>query len=336
MGERPTPFAPHLLGLINPGLVIAGNMIGGPAAAMGAVWMLGVGPVLDRVLGSRPRTLGKPTSGAPFKALLYLHTALHVCAIATLAWMAVLGAEWYWLAAAVVSTGICSGVSGVIVAHELGHTRPKSISARLARMNMFLVLYGHFTEEHNVTHHKHVATTADPASADEGESVWGFVARTVPRQFRDAYALHAKRGARGWRNRVVRILFFEVAFVAALTSFSVPAGLAFIGQAAVAVFLLEYINYVQHYGLRRAEGERQNKMHSWQSERRWSCWTLFNLSLHPAHHLKASEGWWDLQPYEGAPNMISGYYGCFWPALASPLWKRWMKGRLTDQGRLSA
>jgi len=206
----------------------------------------------------------------------------------------------------------------------------------LARLNMLLVLYGHFTEEHNVTHHKHVATGADPASAEQGESVWGFVARTVPRQLRDAYALHAKRGAHGWRNRVVRILLLEVAVVVALAVVSVPAGLAFIGQAAVAVFLLEYINYVQHYGLRRAEGERQNKMHSWQSERRWSCWTLFNLSLHPAHHLKASEGWWDLQPYDGAPNMISGYYGCFWPALVSPLWKRWMKAELATHGRPSA
>ena len=333
MGERPTPFAPHLLGLINPGLVIVGNMVGGPAAAMGAVWMLGVGPVLDRALGSRPRTQGRPTSGRPFRSLLYVHTALHVCAILTLVRLAFLGEAPHWVGAAAVSTGICSGVSGIIVAHELGHTRPKSISARLARLNMLLVLYGHFTEEHNVTHHKHVATKADPASAEQGESVWGFVARTVPRQLRDAYAVHAKRGAHGWRNRVVRILVFESMIVGALMAVSVPAGLAFIGQAVVAVFLLEYINYVQHYGLRRIEGERQNKMHSWQSERRWSCWTLFNLSLHPAHHLKASEGWWDLQPYDGAPDMLSGYYGCFWPALVSPLWKRWMKAHLTAHER---
>ena len=108
MGERPTPFAPHLLGLINPGVVIAGNVLGGPATAMGAVWMLGVGPVLDHVLGSRPRGQGKPASGAPFKALLYLHTVLHVCAIATLVQLVVLGEEWYWLAAAVASTGLSS------------------------------------------------------------------------------------------------------------------------------------------------------------------------------------------------------------------------------------
>ena len=330
MEGRPTRFAPHVLGLINPGLVIAGNVIGGPAAAMGAVWMLGVGPVLDRVLGARPRSQACPTSGRPYQALLYVHTALHVSAILTLVWRGTSGEEALWLAAAAVSTGICSGVSGIIVAHELGHTRPKSLSAKLARLNMLLVLYGHFTEEHNVTHHKHVATAADPASARAGESVWGFVARTVPKQLGDAYTLHAKRGARGWRNRVVRVVVFEVAMVTGVFLLGTSAGWAFVGQAAVAVFLLEYINYVQHYGLRRGAEERQSKMHSWQSERRWSCWTLFNLSLHPAHHLKASEGWWDLQPYEGAPDMPSGYYGCFWPALLSPLWKRWMAARLAD------
>lgn len=328
MGERPTPFAPHLLGLINPGVVIAGNVIGGPAAAMGAVWMLGVGPVLDRVLGSRPRSHGKPKSGVPFKALLYLHTALHVCAIATLVWLAVLGAEWYWLAAGVVSTGICSGVSGIIVAHELGHTRPKSIPAKLARMNMLLVLYGHFTEEHNVTHHKHVATDKDPASAREGESVWGFVARTVPRQFVDAWRLHARRQRAWFRNPVLLALVAQGALIAAAFSWSNAAGWAFLGQAGVAIFLLEYINYVQHYGLRRADGERQSMMHSWQSERRWSCWTLLNLSLHPSHHLKASLGYWEATAHEGAPRMPSGYYGCFWPALVPPVWKRMLRARI--------
>ena len=195
---------------------------------MGAVWMLGVAPCLTAcsVRGpySRQADLWYAVQGAPLPPHF-----LHVCAIATLVWLAVLGAAWYWLAAAVVSTGICSGVSGIIVAHELGHTRPKSIS-RDGQDEHALVLYGHFTEEHNVTHHKHVATTADPASADEGETVWGFVARTVPKQFRDAYTIHAKRGARGWRNRVVRVAAFEVVLVAALAALAPAAALVFVGK----------------------------------------------------------------------------------------------------------
>jgi alkane 1-monooxygenase len=103
---------------------------------------------------------------------------------------------------------------------------------------------------------------------------------------------------------------------------------AFLAQAAFAVFLLEYINYIRHYGLLRDVGERQTEMHSWQSEERWSRWTLLELTRHPAHHLKASKPFWELQPYEGAPTLPSGYYGCFWIALIPPLWKRLVHPRI--------
>ena len=321
-------LAPHLLGLINPGLVIAGNLIGGPAGAMGALWMLGVGPVLDVVLGERRSDTRPAASGRGFHALLVVHALLHLAGIVTLLMLAATGTAGPWLWAAVLSTGVGAGVGGVIVAHELGHMRPRSPSWWLARLNMISVLYGHFTEEHNVTHHKHVATDKDPASAREGESVWGFVARTVPRQFVDAWRLHARRQRAWFRNPVLLALVVQGALIAAAFFWSNAAGWAFLGQAGVAIFLLEYINYVQHYGLRRADGERQSMMHSWQSERRWSCWTLLNLSLHPSHHLKASLGYWEATAHEGAPRMPSGYYGCFWPALVPPVWKRMLRSRI--------
>ena len=37
------------------------------------------------------------------------------------------------------------------VAHELGHTKPKSFSWWVGRLNLFSVLYLHFTTEHNFT-----------------------------------------------------------------------------------------------------------------------------------------------------------------------------------------
>ena len=45
--HRPDPAVLHLLGLINPVLVITVNIAGDMAVAMGVVYMLGVGPVLD-------------------------------------------------------------------------------------------------------------------------------------------------------------------------------------------------------------------------------------------------------------------------------------------------
>jgi alkane 1-monooxygenase len=103
---------------------------------------------------------------------------------------------------------------------------------------------------------------------------------------------------------------------------------AFLVHAAFAVFLLEYINYIRHYGLRREVGERQTELHSWQAEERWSRWTLLELTRHPAHHLKASEPFWRLRPYANAPTLPSGYYACFWIAVFPPLWRRVVHPRI--------
>lgn len=106
---------------------------------------------------------------------------------------------------------------------------------------------------------------------------------------------------------------------------------AFIFQAAFAVFQLEYINYVRHYGLEREIDERQTERHSWQTEQRWSRWTLLELTRHPAHHMKASLPFWKLRPYDEAPSLPSGYYGCFWLAVIPPLWRRVMDGRIPER-----
>ena len=132
--------------------------------------------------------------------------------------------------------------------------------------------------------------------------------------------MHHRKGKTGLKNPVYRGLILQIVMVGAMFAFLGPwiTG-AFLAQAAFAVFLLEYINYIRHYGLLRDVGERQTEMHSWQSEERWSRWTLLELTRHPAHHLKASKPFWELQPYEDAPTLPSGYYGCFWIALIPPL-----------------
>ena len=59
----------HLLGLLNPAMVIAGNLIAIPlvmensawapfVASIGAIWMLGLGPLIETLLGDRPPRVG--------------------------------------------------------------------------------------------------------------------------------------------------------------------------------------------------------------------------------------------------------------------------------------
>lgn len=327
--DRPEAWGWHLLGLINPLVVIGGNLAGGPWVAAGVILMLGLGPLLDLLLGQSASPRPPRASGRPFEALLSIHAILQLIAVGTLLRLAVTEpSPWITLGAA-VSTGINSGASGLIVAHELGHRRKKSFPWWVARLNLLSVLYLHFTTEHNRTHHKHVATVADPATARYGESVWWFVARTVPGQFLNAWQLHADRGASLLRNPVARGMAVQLLLLGMLAGFLGPmATTAFLLQAMFAVFLLEYINYLRHYGLHREIGERQTAAHSWQSEHRWSRWTLLELTRHPAHHLEASKPFWQLQPYDNAPQLPCGYYGCFWVALIPPLWRRLIHPRL--------
>ena len=141
--------------------------------------------------------------------------------------------------------------------------------------------------------------------------------------------VHTRKGRKGLRNPVIRGFIVQVLFVAGIyAGLGSAMTLAFLIQAGFAIFLLEYINYIRHYGLNREIGERQTEMHSWQSEERWSRWTLLELTRHPAHHLKASEPFWRLQPYDDAPSLPTGYYGCFWIALIPPLWRRLVDPRI--------
>jgi alkane 1-monooxygenase len=328
---KPEFWAWHLLGLIVPFSVIFGNLIGGIGVISTAVLTLIVYPLLDAAFGQSKVRRPVRENGRPFEVILHLHSILHLILVSTLIWRAMQdGNAWTtWVAA--LSTGIGSGISGIIVAHELGHKRPKSLSWRLGRLNLLVCLYAHYTTEHNHNHHRHVATAADPASAPRGRGFWLHLLQTIPHQFVSSWHIETTRAAKHGRstsplsNPTFHLVLIETGMLYLVWWFfgMVPM-LAFIGQAAIAVFLLEYVNYIRHYGLSRAAGERQTEMHSWQTERRWSRWTLLELTCHPAHHMKAAEPYWRLQPYDDVPTLPTGYFGCFWPCLIPPLWHRWL------------
>ena len=99
---------------------------------------------------------------------------------------------------------------------------------------------------------------------------------------------------------------------------------AFVGQAIFSIYLLEYINYIRHYGLERKLGEKETEMHSWQTQMRLIRWTLLELCLHPAHHMKATVSFWQLQAYNHVNECPTRYYGLFWPCMVPCIWKSWV------------
>jgi alkane 1-monooxygenase len=88
----------------------------------------------------------------------------------------------------------------------------------------------------------------------------------------------------------------------------------------VANLLLEYTNYIGHYGLRRNEKERVNELHSWQSDKVVSRYFLIDLSRHSDHHFHAAKPFNTLVSYENSPVLPGGYASMFLPALFPPLW----------------
>ena len=303
------------LGLFTPLVTIIGILAGGWWTASTLVLALVVYPILDLLLGDSSETDSLEESRA-FDFIVHTHGILVPVVIATLLYQAYFDYNSFiWLAA--VSVGLSSGASGIITAHELGHRRPRSRSWWLSRLDLMCVLYLHFTVEHNHTHHKHWAKPIDPTSSPWKRNVYVHFIRTIPLQLMGAYRAKPK----DFRySMLVQLTLLVTLFIISPVLLGV-----FLLQAIVAIFLLEFVNYLQHHGLVRGDNERPNASHAWESRNRWSRWTLLELPLHPSHHLRSSTPYQKLAVHDDSPQLPNGYYVMFWTALIPPLFHHRMK-----------
>ncbi len=305
-------------------------------------------PLLDPLFGKETRPFqGGPRWQAFMKGLTYAYvpvqTALLVWVLWTLRQADPAGVPFWAL---VVGLGITTGGVGITLAHELGH-RSALFEQRLAQVLLAQVCYLHFFIEHNLGHHRRVATAADPASSRLGESFFQFLPRTLWCSFAHAWAIEArlrrKRGLAGlgWGHRVLGYCLVQLALAVAIAALLGPVALlAFGAQAAIAVTLLELINYIEHYGLERrrdAQGrlERVQPHHSWNSAERLTNYLLFNLQRHSDHHAHATRRLWQLQHHDHVPQLPTGYAGMIWLALVPPLWFAVMNPRVARLGQAS-
>ena len=281
-----------------------------------AILLLGIYPFLEILLG-RSSSTEPLQEGRAHSIIAHLHALLPIALVGALLWRVSVDGFHGATFLAILSVGLSNGASGIVAAHELGHRRPRSFSWWCARLSLFSVLYLHFTTEHNHTHHKHWAREVDPTSSPWGRSIYFHVLQTIPRQIKGAYT------ARPGDTRNVLIL--ETVLLIALFGAGWPLLGAFLGQAAIAIYLLEFVNYIQHHGLNRGMDERANASHAWESRHRLSRWTLLELPLHPSHHLKSSTPYHRLSVHDEAPQLPAGYYGMFWLSLLPPLFSRMMR-----------
>ncbi len=335
------------------------------AFARGGLWMWGgylIGLIVviggDSLLDD---DLSEPeyAHGWLLDAALYSMGALMLVAMMVVAWMCGNGGDWLGLGAfvqslfgwdmqaaraqtgafdllgAAMSIGLMFVTGGTNVAHELTHRTRSKLAVAVGRWLLAMTCDASFSIEHVYNHHAKVATPKDPATARRGENAWAFVVRSTVRQSLSAWRIEKRRltqrGIAVWslRSRMPRGIAMSAVYFALFYAAAGWTGvLVFLGAVLWGRSLLEFVNYIEHYGLVRADGAPVGPRHSWNSNKPASAIVLFNLTRHSHHHAEADLPFWKLKPYAGAPTLRHGYLTSIFVAMIPPLWLRLMTPKL--------
>lgn len=320
--------------------VLVGMHAGGLFTYLTPLMLLVFVPVLDTLLGDRgdleANEIERLQRNPAFRWILYAWVPVQ---LGLVVWGAVVVSEGSWklyeLVGIVWSTALCTAGVGITAAHELIHSA-RSGERFLGRVLLATVSYLHFEIEHVEGHHRRVATPSDPASARAGESLYAFLPRAIAGSFRSAWTLEHARRRRflDIRNRMLWAVVLPPVVVLGFWVCSGPmASLFFVLQSLVAIFLLETVNYIEHYGLERERlgdetWEPVSLAHSWNADLRLSNALLLGLQRHSDHHLHPRRPYQALRDFPESPRLPSSYAGMIWLAAIPPLWTRVMDPRL--------
>jgi alkane 1-monooxygenase len=237
-----------------------------------------------------------------------------------------------------LALGMVAGIA-INTAHELGHKKEEH-ERWFARIALAQTFYGHFFIEHNRGHHVRVATSQDPASSRMGETVWGFLPRTVLGSLTNAWGIEKRRLQRRkqspWtlRNDVLNAWAMSVLLWGALmVTFGWEILPYLVLQAAAGIWLLESINYLEHYGMLRQKTEsgryeRVNASHSWNSNNIGTNVLLFHLQRHSDHHANPTRRYQSLRDFKESPVLPTGYAGMIVLTWVPAIWRRVMDPRV--------
>ena len=237
--------------------------------------------------------------------------------------------------------GVITGTIGINYSHELMHQKDKA-ERFLADALLAMVLYSHFRSEHLLVHHRYVCTPRDPVTAHYNEGFHRFYPRVLRQSLKSSFRAEAQMLARKdkpWTdlgNPFFKYWALQGACLALALMLGGWSGLAlFLIQAGVAIWQLELVNYIEHYGLTRkhlgdGKYEHVHPRHSWNAAQRASNWLLINLQRHSDHHYKPDRRFPVLQNYGAseAPQLPYGYPVMTIVAMFPPLWRRMMNPRV--------
>jgi alkane 1-monooxygenase len=246
--------------------------------------------------------------------------------------------EKYWL---FFGVGVITGTVGINYSHELMH-QSNALERWMGDLLLASVMYSHFRSEHLLVHHRYVGTPKDAVTARYNEGFHKFFPRVLRQSIVSAFRAEQallRRRERPWYDRTNpfwRYWALQGAFLAPAFALGGWVGVfLFLHQAFVAVWQLELVNYVEHYGLTRkhlGEGkyEHVKPRHSWNSSKRASNWLLINLQRHSDHHYRPNRRFPLLQHHneDEAPQLPYGYPVMTLAAMIPPLWSKMMNPRV--------
>lgn len=210
------------------------------------------------------------------------------------------------------TTACCSGFA---VAHELLHQKSK-VLRWLGRSMLWPLAYDHFAFEHGLGHHRLASTDDDPATAKFGESYEDFFWRSLQGQWlgawiRENHRLGDSIGLRlsTWTKHGILqgILIQLILFILVLNYFGGLAFALLLYQAWIGIRMLESVNYVQHWGLRRSTN-RFGYRDAWETDRWFSLHLFLGLTRHADHHCQGRLESRQLKCRTESPQLPAGYF----------------------------
>jgi len=239
----------------------------------------------------------------------------------------------------VLSLGVVLGSNGINVAHELGH-REKLYERILGKLLLIPSHYTHFFIEHNHGHHLHVSTPEDPSTAKYNQTLYAFWFQTVTGTYGKAWKIQKKlnqlenRSFFSLKNDMFWFTLIQISYLILIFfSFGNIGLIVSLLAGIVGFLLLETINYIEHYGLKRnllpsGRYERVSEKHSWNSNHILGRIMLYELTRHSDHHFKSQKKYQVLEYYETSPQMPFGYPTSMVLSLIPPIWFAVMNKRI--------
>ncbi|MBK1831501.1 fatty acid desaturase [Verrucomicrobiaceae bacterium R5-34] len=322
---------PHLLFV----LLALGVWLSGWWMVLPLAFLLVVVPLLDTVTGWQDTGEFEKGSFGPLAlSVLHWNTRLYALGyIGTVVWLAMHIERFSPLELGLLLPSV-SLIGGIAFAacHELLHGKER-MDQFCQRITTTFIFYPHYKLIHIRSHHVHAGTDHDENTAWMNESIYAYIIRTIPGSMLRSWQMEAKRSG-FFSNKMVTYAVGQVAILLLMWLIAGPWGFLFyIAHVVGSHFVLEAVNYIQHYGLLREKVEETGKFektgaeHSWDTYHFFSSFVTFRVGHHSYHHL-AVKPYYLLATEEKAPKLPAGYFWTIAVVLLPPWWRKVAHARL--------